>query len=153
MADIRIRFPPSVGMHLSVIGAPTENCENDVHAEVDGGKTWVLIVAGSNTRFGGDDPESSLAYAIKASAYRAYHVLRDRGIPKEQIVLLSWDDAASIEGTENDNVFVYFMDHGKVGAFFVGDGSEFITKKDFNNTLTKLHNEKKYSQPGISNTP
>ncbi|CAG13252.1 unnamed protein product [Tetraodon nigroviridis] len=53
--------------------------------ESDGGKNWVVIVAGSN---GWDN------YRHQADACHAYQIVHRNGIPDEQIVVMMYDDLA-----------------------------------------------------------
>ncbi|KAH7714043.1 Peptidase C13 family protein [Aphelenchoides avenae] len=70
----------------TVFAAPS--CTNEEEGE---GSIHAVIVAGTNVSAG-------LAYALQGAAYEAYHMLTDRGVPKENIVLMSWDDAANDSG-------------------------------------------------------
>lgn len=47
---------------------------------------WAVIVAGSNGFWN---------YRHQADVCHAYHIMKDNGIPEEQIILLSYDDVAS----------------------------------------------------------
>lgn len=47
---------------------------------------WAVIVAGSNGFWN---------YRHQADVCHAYHIMKDHGIPEEQIILLSYDDVAS----------------------------------------------------------
>ncbi|KAH7700808.1 Peptidase C13 family protein, partial [Aphelenchoides avenae] len=64
------------------------SCKNNEEEE---GTLHAVIVAGTNT-------SAILAYALQGAAYDAYHLLTDRGVPRENIVLMSWDDAANYSG-------------------------------------------------------
>ncbi|XP_069567767.1 LOW QUALITY PROTEIN: legumain [Brachyistius frenatus] len=63
-----------------VLGFPTQ--------ETDGGKNWVLIVAGSNGWYN---------YRHQADACHAYQIVHKNGIPDEQIVVMMYDDLAQNE--------------------------------------------------------
>uniref|UniRef100_UPI0037E7F7E0 legumain n=1 Tax=Semicossyphus pulcher TaxID=241346 RepID=UPI0037E7F7E0 len=54
----------------------------------DGGKNWVLIVAGSNGWYN---------YRHQADACHAYQIVHRNGIPDEQIVVMMYDDLAQNE--------------------------------------------------------
>ncbi|XP_065803731.1 legumain [Labrus bergylta] len=56
--------------------------------EADGGKNWVLIVAGSNGWYN---------YRHQADACHAYQIVHKNGIPDEQIVVMMYDDLAQNE--------------------------------------------------------
>jgi len=49
-----------------------------------------------------------------------------------------------LESGPDDNVFVYFTDHGAVGL--VAFPSDVLYAKDLNKTITQMHDEKKYSE-------
>ncbi|CAF4151503.1 unnamed protein product, partial [Rotaria magnacalcarata] len=49
-----------------------------------------------------------------------------------------------LESGPDDNVFIYFADHGAVGL--VAFPSGVLYAKDFNDTITKMYNQKKYKQ-------
>uniref|UniRef100_A0A674MVU9 legumain n=1 Tax=Takifugu rubripes TaxID=31033 RepID=A0A674MVU9_TAKRU len=53
--------------------------------EPDGGKHWVVIVAGSNSWYN---------YRHQADACHAYQIVHKNGIPDEQIVVMMYDDLA-----------------------------------------------------------
>lgn len=55
-------------------------------AESVEGKAWVLLVAGSNGWFN---------YRHQADVCHAYHLTREHGIPKENIITMMYDDIAS----------------------------------------------------------
>ncbi|KAH7691410.1 hypothetical protein AAVH_40074 [Aphelenchoides avenae] len=77
---------------VTVFGLSTSfaapSCKDDGEGE---GSIYAVIVAGTNVSAG-------LAYLLQGAAYEAYHMLTDRGVPKENIVLMSWDDAANDSG-------------------------------------------------------
>ncbi|KAI2572514.1 LGMN isoform 7, partial [Pan troglodytes] len=54
----------------------------------DGGKHWVVIVAGSNGWYN---------YRHQADACHAYQIIHRNGIPDEQIVVMMYDDIAYSE--------------------------------------------------------
>jgi len=47
---------------------------------------WAVIVAGSNGFYN---------YRHQADACHAYHIMKDNGIPEEQIILMAYDDVAN----------------------------------------------------------
>jgi legumain len=49
-----------------------------------------------------------------------------------------------IESGPDDNVFVYFTDHGAVGLVAFPNGV--LYAKDLNRTITQMHKEKKYKE-------
>uniref|UniRef100_A0A3Q1GBA6 legumain n=1 Tax=Acanthochromis polyacanthus TaxID=80966 RepID=A0A3Q1GBA6_9TELE len=67
----------SIGL---VVGFPTEDPE--------GGKHWIVIVAGSNGWYN---------YRHQADACHAYQIVHKNGIPDEQIVVMMYDDLAQNE--------------------------------------------------------
>ncbi|XP_030873296.1 legumain-like [Leptonychotes weddellii] len=56
----------------------------------DGGRHWVVIVAGSNGWYN---------YRHQADACHAYQIVHRNGIPDEQIIVMMYDDIASSEDT------------------------------------------------------
>ncbi|XP_075700434.1 legumain [Rhinoderma darwinii] len=155
----------------------------------DGGKHWVVLVAGSNGWYN---------YRHQADLCHAYQIVKKNGIPDEQIVMMMYDDIANNEqnptkgivinrpnGTDvyagvlkdytgddvtpenflavlkgdskavkgkgsgkviqsgpNDNVFVYFTDHGAPGLLaFPNDD---LHVQDLNETIQYMYENKKY---------
>lgn len=168
---------------VSAFPAPEEE-------EADGGKHWVLIVAGSNGWYN---------YRHQADACHAYQIVHKNGIPDENIIVMMYDDLAQNEanptpgivinrpnGTDvykgvpkdytgkdvtpenflavlkgdsasvkggsgkvvksgpNDNVFVYFTDHGAPGILaFPNDD---LAVADLQEAIKYMHENKKYKK-------
>ncbi|XP_076605401.1 legumain [Chaetodon auriga] len=65
--------------------------------EPDGGKNWVVIVAGSNGWYN---------YRHQADACHAYQIVRRNGIPDEQIVVMMYDDLAENEENPTPGIVI-----------------------------------------------
>uniref|UniRef100_A0A7N9B259 Legumain n=1 Tax=Mastacembelus armatus TaxID=205130 RepID=A0A7N9B259_9TELE len=65
--------------------------------EPDGGKHWVLIVAGSNGWYN---------YRHQADACHAYQIVHKNGIPDEQIVVMMYDDLAQNEENPTPGILI-----------------------------------------------
>ncbi|ELK34139.1 Legumain [Myotis davidii] len=63
----------------------------------DGGKHWVVIVAGSNGWYN---------YRHQADACHAYQIVHRNGIPDEQIVVMMYDDIANSEENPTPGVVI-----------------------------------------------
>ncbi|KAM5274812.1 legumain isoform 2-T2 [Ctenodactylus gundi] len=63
----------------------------------DGGKHWVVIVAGSNGWYN---------YRHQADACHAYQIIHRNGIPDEQIVVMMYDDIANNEANPTPGIVV-----------------------------------------------
>ncbi|XP_066132496.1 legumain [Saccopteryx bilineata] len=63
----------------------------------DGGKHWVVIVAGSNGWYN---------YRHQADACHAYQIVHRNGIPDEQIVVMMYDDIATSEDNPTPGVVI-----------------------------------------------
>ncbi|XP_012580116.1 PREDICTED: legumain isoform X1 [Condylura cristata] len=63
----------------------------------DGGKHWVVIVAGSNGWYN---------YRHQADACHAYQIVHRNGIPDEQIVVMMYDDIANSEDNPTPGVVI-----------------------------------------------
>ncbi|XP_066463625.1 legumain [Eleutherodactylus coqui] len=157
----------------------------------DGGKHWVILVAGSNGWYN---------YRHQADLCHAYQIVKNNGVPDEQIVVMMYDDIANNEenptkgivinrpnGTDvyagvlkdytgedvtpanflavlkgdskavkgkgsgkviksgpNDNVFVYFTDHGAPGL--LAFPSDDLHVEDLNVTIQYMYENKKYKK-------
>ncbi|XP_072221129.1 legumain [Leuresthes tenuis] len=73
-----------------VVGFPSAETEN-------GGKKWVVIVAGSNGWYN---------YRHQADACHAYQIVHKNGIPDEQIVVMMYDDLAQNEDNPTPGVVI-----------------------------------------------
>lgn len=62
----------------------------EMSTQVDAGKNWAFLIAGSN---------GYTNYRHQADICHAYHVVRNHGIPAEQIIVMMYDDIAN--NTEN----------------------------------------------------
>lgn len=63
----------------------------------DGGKHWVVIVAGSNGWYN---------YRHQADACHAYQIVHRNGIPDEQIIVMMYDDIANSEDNPTPGVVI-----------------------------------------------
>lgn len=63
----------------------------------NGGKHWALIVAGSNGYYN---------YRHQADVCHAFHVLKDHGIPEENIIVMMYDDIANNEENPDKGVLI-----------------------------------------------
>lgn len=63
----------------------------------DGGKHWVVIVAGSNGWYN---------YRHQADACHAYHIVHRNGIPDEQIIVMMYDDIAFNELNPTQGIII-----------------------------------------------
>ncbi|XP_026976200.1 legumain [Sagmatias obliquidens] len=63
----------------------------------DGGKHWVVIVAGSNGWYN---------YRHQADACHAYQIVHRNGIPDEQIVVMMYDDIANSEDNPTPGIVI-----------------------------------------------
>lgn len=81
-----------LSLALGVTAAPT-----GVDDPEDGGKHWVVIVAGSN---GWDN------YRHQADACHAYQIIHRNGIPDEQIVVMMYDDIANNEENPTPGIVI-----------------------------------------------
>jgi len=117
------------------------------------GKTWALLIAGSNG-YGN--------YRHQADVYHSYQVVKNAGIPDENIVVMHYDDIANneenphkgkvinkpggpdvyhgvpkvISSTANDRVFMFYCDHGGPGILGVPAGAgEYLYAKDLISVL------------------
>ncbi|KAG9481810.1 hypothetical protein GDO78_010828 [Eleutherodactylus coqui] len=160
----------------------------------DGGKHWVILVAGSNGWYN---------YRHQADLCHAYQIVKKNGVPDEQIVVMMYDDIANNEenptkgivinrpnGTDvyagvlkdytgedvtpanflavlkgdskavkgkgsgkviksgpNDNVFVYFTDHGAPGL--LAFPSDDLHVEDLNVTIQYMYENKKYKKEDL----
>lgn len=80
----------SLGLLVSAFPAPEES-------EADGGKHWVVIVAGSNGWYN---------YRHQADACHAYQIVHKNGIPDEQIVVMMFDDLAQNEANPTPGILI-----------------------------------------------
>ncbi|XP_041810497.1 legumain [Chelmon rostratus] len=79
-----------LGLSLGLVSAfPSQQPE--------GGKNWVVIVAGSNGWYN---------YRHQADACHAYQIVRRNGIPDEQIVVMMYDDLAQNEENPTPGIVI-----------------------------------------------
>uniref|UniRef100_A0A8C9X0Z5 legumain n=1 Tax=Sander lucioperca TaxID=283035 RepID=A0A8C9X0Z5_SANLU len=79
-----------LGLSLGLVNAfPTQ--------DPDGGKNWVVIVAGSNGWYN---------YRHQADACHAYQIVHRNGIPDEQIVVMMYDDLAQSEDNPTPGIVI-----------------------------------------------
>ncbi|XP_004584387.2 legumain [Ochotona princeps] len=69
----------------------------DVNDPEDGGKHWVVIVAGSNGWYN---------YRHQADACHAYQIIHRNGIPDEQIVVMMYDDIANSQENPTPGIVI-----------------------------------------------
>ena len=79
-----------VGCILGIGALPLEDPE-------DGGKHWVVIVAGSNGWYN---------YRHQADACHAYQIVHRNGIPDEQIVVMMYDDIADNDENPTPGIII-----------------------------------------------
>ncbi|XP_004699142.1 legumain [Echinops telfairi] len=79
-----------LGLVLGTGAVPLDDAE-------DGGKHWVLIVAGSNGWYN---------YRHQADACHAYQIVHRNGVPDEQIVVMMYDDIANDTSNPTPGVVV-----------------------------------------------
>ncbi|XP_008071136.1 legumain [Carlito syrichta] len=79
-----------LGVVLGVGAVPTDDPE-------DGGKHWVVIVAGSNGWYN---------YRHQADACHAYQIIHRNGIPDEQIIVMMYDDIANSEDNPTPGIVI-----------------------------------------------
>uniref|UniRef100_A0A8C8ZM15 legumain n=1 Tax=Prolemur simus TaxID=1328070 RepID=A0A8C8ZM15_PROSS len=68
-----------------------------IHDPEDGGKHWVVIVAGSNGWYN---------YRHQADACHAYQIIHRNGIPDEQIIVMMYDDIANSEDNPTPGIVI-----------------------------------------------
>ncbi|XP_036986120.2 legumain [Artibeus jamaicensis] len=89
----------------------------------DGGKHWVVIVAGSNGWFN---------YRHQADACHAYQIVHRNGIPDEQIVVMMYDDIANAEDNPTPGVVINRPNGSDVYAGVLKDYTgEDVTPENF----------------------
>jgi len=162
---------------------------NSLPVNENGGKNWVVLVAGSNTWWN---------YRHQADIYHAYQIVKANGIPDENIIVFHYDDIANnkqnkypgkvfnnpdhkdvyhgvpkdytgddvtptnflkvllgdkdlessgkkvLNSGPNDNVFVFFDDHGAVDL--VAFPKTYLYGENLTSTLKEMHTQKKYSK-------
>ncbi|KAG8514295.1 Legumain [Galemys pyrenaicus] len=79
-----------LGVALGVGASPVDDPE-------DGGKHWVVIVAGSNGWYN---------YRHQADACHAYQIVHRNGIPDEQIIVMMYDDIANSEENPTPGIVI-----------------------------------------------
>lgn len=85
---------PTVALLLSLaVGAAAVPLDDPE----DGGKHWVVIVAGSNGWYN---------YRHQADACHAYQIVHRNGIPDEQIVVMMYDDIANSENNPTPGIII-----------------------------------------------
>jgi legumain len=65
--------------------------------QTDDGKEWVVLVAGSNTWYN---------YRHQADIYHAYQVVKNHGIPDENIIVFHYDDIANNEQNPKKGIVI-----------------------------------------------
>ncbi|THD19739.1 Legumain [Fasciola hepatica] len=104
----------------------------------DNGRThWAVLVAGSN---------GWSNYRHQADVCHAYHVLRENGIPPENIITMIYDDIA--KNTENPFPGKLFNDyqHKDVYAGVKIDYRDELYAKQLNKTLANMYREKRFKK-------
>ncbi|XP_077322869.1 legumain [Lithobates pipiens] len=89
----------------------------------DGGKHWVVLVAGSNDWYN---------YRHQADVCHAYQIVRKNGIPDEQIVVMMYDDIAHNKKNPTKGIIINRFNGTDVYAGVIKDYTkEFVTPKNF----------------------
>ncbi|XP_024424096.1 legumain [Desmodus rotundus] len=89
----------------------------------DGGKHWVVIVAGSNGWFN---------YRHQADACHAYQIVHRNGVPDEQIIVMMYDDIANAEDNPTPGVVINRPNGSDVYAGVLKDYTgEDVTPENF----------------------
>ncbi|XP_073466141.1 legumain-like [Aquarana catesbeiana] len=105
-----------LGLAVLATSIPIEDPE-------DGGKHWVVLVAGSN---GWEN------YRHQADVCHAYQIVRKNGIPDEQIVVMMYDDIAYNRRNPTDGVIINRPNGTNVYPGVLKDYTkEFVTPKNF----------------------
>ncbi|KAM7154545.1 legumain isoform 1-T3 [Molossus nigricans] len=90
----RLRMMWEVAVLLSVALGTGAVLEDDPE---DGGKHWVVIVAGSNGWYN---------YRHQADVCHAYQIVHRNGVPDEQIIVMMYDDIANSEDNPTPGVVI-----------------------------------------------
>jgi legumain len=152
---------------------------------------WAVLVAGSNT-YGN--------YRHQADVCHAYQIVKSKGIPESNIIVMAYDDIANsgsnpfpgqifnkptaagtagvdvyagcnidykgkdvtpanfeavltgtasgkkLESTSEDNVFVFFSDHGAAGLIAFPQGAGEMHKADLQSTFETMHSKNLYKK-------
>uniref|UniRef100_A0ABI7XKE1 Legumain n=1 Tax=Felis catus TaxID=9685 RepID=A0ABI7XKE1_FELCA len=89
----------------------------------DGGKHWVVIVAGSNGWYN---------YRHQADACHAYQIVHRNGIPDEQIIVMMYDDIANSEDNPTPGIVINRPNGSDVYAGVLKDYTgEDVTPENF----------------------
>lgn len=89
----------------------------------DGGKHWVVIVAGSNGWYN---------YRHQADACHAYQIVHRNGIPDEQIIVMMYDDIANSEDNPTPGIVINRPNGSDVYAGVLKDYTgEDVTPQNF----------------------
>lgn len=89
----------------------------------DGGKHWVVIVAGSNGWYN---------YRHQADACHAYQIVHRNGVPDEQIIVMMYDDIANSEDNPTKGIIINRPNGTDVYAGVPKDyTNEEVTPKNF----------------------
>lgn len=89
----------------------------------DGGKHWVVLVAGSNGWYN---------YRHQADVCHAYQIVKKNGIPDEQIVVMMYDDIADNEENPTKGIIINRPNGTDVYAGVLKDYTkEFVTPANF----------------------
>ncbi|KAK2161722.1 hypothetical protein NP493_1562g00030 [Ridgeia piscesae] len=113
---------------------PVYNGLNDNFKNNDCDNNWAFIVAGSRG-YGN--------YRHQADACHAYRVLIDHGFPPARIILMMYDDIAQHNRGSNDNIFVYYTNHGGPAILGFPTGPS-LTAVSLNNAILQMYNNNKY---------
>ncbi|VDP69506.1 unnamed protein product [Echinostoma caproni] len=98
-------------------------------------KHWAVLVAGSQ---GWDN------YRHQSDVAHAYQLVRQNGIPPQNIITMMVDDVASYREGPNDKVFIYMADHGSSGRFHFP--TEKLQAQVFIQTLVWLNQARRYKR-------
>ncbi|XP_077322867.1 legumain-like isoform X3 [Lithobates pipiens] len=93
----------------------------------DGGKHWVVLVAGSSGWYN---------YRHQADVCHAYQIIKNNGIPDEQIVVMMYDDIADNESNPTKGIIINRPNGTDVYAGVIKDYTkEFVTPANFQAVL------------------
>ncbi|KAI1237645.1 hypothetical protein IHE44_0013728 [Lamprotornis superbus] len=101
----------------------------------DGGKHWVVIVAGSNGWYN---------YRHQADVCHAYQIVHRNGIPDEQIIVMMYDDIADNEENPTKGIVINRPNGSDVYAGVPKDYTKELHVKDLNKTIWYMYHHKKY---------
>ncbi|KAF4788653.1 Legumain [Turdus rufiventris] len=119
-----------LGCALGISTFPMEDPE-------DGGKHWVVIVAGSSGWYN---------YRHQADVCHAYQIVHRNGIPDEQIIVMMYDDIADNEENPTKGIVINRPNGSDVYAGVPKDYTKELHVKDLNKTIWYMYHHKKYQK-------